>query len=121
MLNDIHIVYHNGKPVFSINEQLLKVQGVEERLEDIKKLHVERLELFDIMKTTVDPSELKTLNNTFMEIEGDLQALWNFPPNKNYIRFWQVPQCSCPKMDNEEAYPTGYYIKHMDCLIHGNV
>ena len=51
--------------------------------------------------------------------EYSLQELWGFPKDPNYHKFWEMAGCTCPKMDNEDAYPTGYYIRVGDCPLHG--
>ncbi len=66
---------------------------------------------------------LKQLINSnyeeWIENERVLQKLWNFEENDNFIKFWDFPACSCPHMDNNDNYPTGYYIKSQTCIIHG--
>jgi len=51
--------------------------------------------------------------------EYRLQALWGFPLDSKYHKFWEMPGCTCPKMDNDDAYPTGYYTRSGDCPLHG--
>lgn len=52
------------------------------------------------------------------KIEGSLQALWKFDYNINFYKFWNVPMCKCPKCDNEDAFPIGYYRVSHDCWLH---
>lgn len=40
-----------------------------------------------------------------------LQRAWGFPEDPNYHRAWWIKGCTCPKMDNDDNYPTGYSIK----------
>ncbi len=61
-------------------------------------------------------SEFATLLPT---IEYSLQKLWKFEQNLDYYKFWTVPFCECAKMDNNDAYPTGYYSINSDCPVHG--
>lgn len=51
--------------------------------------------------------------------EYALQELWGFPKDVRYHKFWEMAGCTCPKMDNEDAYPTGYYTRSGDCPLHG--
>ena len=53
------------------------------------------------------------------ELELALQDLWGFEYDPNRIKWWKYPRCTCPKLDNEDAYPAGYYITNDDCPIHG--
>lgn len=62
---------------------------------------------------------IKNNYDIWMENDRLLQILWNFPQDDNYIRDWDFPACSCPKMDNDDAYPTGHYVRSQTCLIHG--
>lgn len=33
--------------------------------------------------------------------------------------FWIRPKCTCPKLDNDDRYPYGYYVVNMTCPLHG--
>ena len=48
-----------------------------------------------------------------------LQELWGFSLNPNYHMFWEMEGCTCPKYDNLDAYPYGYYVMNAECPIHG--
>ena len=116
-------VVFNGKFATLLNAHLLVSQKAEENLELIKSLHVERLTIQAIMEKTnpvKDKARLKALNAEFMDNQRALQKAWNFPQNDNFIRFWEVPHCKCPRMDNEENYPHGYYSVDMGCPVHGS-
>lgn len=52
-------------------------------------------------------------------LQFKLQHEWNFERNINYHRFWELPKCTCPKLDNEDRYPCGYYISNTNCPLHG--
>lgn len=34
-------------------------------------------------------------------------------------KFWYRPHCMCPKMDNDDAFPSNYYVFNQSCLLHG--
>lgn len=53
------------------------------------------------------------------QIELELQLLWGFEQNLNYYRFWEVPECTCAKLDNNDAFPTGHYSVNSNCPLHG--
>ena len=40
-------------------------------------------------------------------------------PSK-YSRFWLDKGCTCPKMDNEDRFGTGYFIINLECPIHSS-
>ena len=81
--------------------------------------HASRDYIESIMKLDVSVLTLKTCYQLWLENERSLQKLWGFEENDNYIKWWNVPKCGCPKLDNEDAYPTGYYTTSGNCLIHG--
>lgn len=53
------------------------------------------------------------------QIELELQLLWGFEQNLNYYRFWEVPECACSKLDNNDNYPHGHYYVNSRCPVHG--
>jgi hypothetical protein len=116
------------------NKDLADKQGVPElHREVIDKLHILRYliernvkELMVSMKnkvSTEDSDEVVMLIQTnytiWMDNEKLLQKLWKFKEDEGYIRTWNFPACSCPKMDNEDAWPYGPYIISQPCIIHG--
>ena len=91
-----------------------------EKIELIEYLQAERTFLFSLMSTCSD-TELKKFDRKVEHIEFALQDLWGFPLDKNYHKFWNRPRCSCPKMDNEDNYPYGYYTIDCGCKLHGRI
>ena len=67
--------------------------------------------------------EKKISASTYVDLweknEYQLQELWGFPKDSNYHKFWEMAGCTCPNMDTEDAYPTGYYVRVGDCPLHG--
>jgi hypothetical protein len=61
----------------------------------------------------------KEIYKIWFENEKLLQKLWNFPDNEDFIKFWNFPACTCPKMDNDDNYPFGRYVQFQNCPIHG--
>lgn len=59
------------------------------------------------------------LINDWRNNEAQLQKLWGFEQNPAYYKEWNIPGCTCPKMDNEERYPSGMYVVSSNCPIHG--
>lgn len=113
------VVSHKGKEVLMLNKDLLDRQNCWENLEHIKAGHRARLELEDKMKATDDQALLKALDRAYTEVEFRLQDFWGFDRNINFHKFWNRPKCQCPRMDNEDAYPTGYYVRTDSCPLHG--
>ena len=62
----------------------------------------------------------KYIYEEWMATHRILQHLWGFDLDDNKIKFWDFPACSCPAMDNNDAYPYGYYAMSGGCMIHGS-
>ena len=103
-----------------INRDLLVTQGVEKNLETIKDLHLAKFKIFDKIENTDDKDELKKYAYELNHIEFNLQEAWGFPRSNNYHKFWLMPKCKCPKMDNEERYPGAFYVVNASCPLHGD-
>ena len=107
-----------------INEELAEQRALSEgAIERIQKLHVKRHKLHcKILKKlpSIGPEELRKKYWRAYWIECKLQKLWGFPVDANYIKFWRIPGCSCPRMDNDDRYPTGLYVYSGSCPIHGD-
>jgi hypothetical protein len=53
------------------------------------------------------------------DLEFKIQEAWGFTKDSKFHRFWEMPHCSCPKLDNADSWPTGIYTYNLDCKIHG--
>ena len=105
------------------NPYLLVKQGINEEDEiKINDLHQIRYDLhlalhnMDVYKYNHLAREIVKL---LYDIEAELQRLWKFEVNVDYYKFWNVPGCRCSVLDNEDAYPSGYYTINLDCPLHG--
>lgn len=96
-----------------INARLLDEQNCWDRLEEIKQLHLDRMKLEENM-TKADVS-------AWTALQFELQRAWGFPVDAKYHAFWYIPGCECPQMDNNERYPTGYYVINKQCPLHGGL
>lgn len=103
---------------FKLSENLLNKQDAWDNLEEIKRLHLNRLRIENDIKNTDDSIQLKILANEFVENEFVLQDAWKFPRNGNFHKWWYLPKCTCAKMDNDDNYPYGYYSRSGDCPLH---
>jgi len=115
----IPVTLEDGTIVSYINSALVEKQKrTPEQVEEICKLHVKKHDLFKIMEKA-PVKDLPELADKATELEYQLQRAWGFPSNSYYHRFWEVPRCTCPKTDNEDRYPSGYYIMDKGCPVHG--
>jgi hypothetical protein len=113
------VVIFNGKPVFKLNRKLLDIKDCWDNLEKIKATHEIKLMVYEAIKNEKDPDVLKSHANHLTQLEFKLQELWGFSQNAKFHRFWDTPKCKCAKIDNEDAYPTGYYSISGNCPLHG--
>jgi hypothetical protein len=88
----------------------------------VELLHYIRKELFEELLSTEEDvirTNRKEYTDKLWAIEEKLQEVWKFGVNQNYYRFWEVPRCTCPKMDNDDSYPYGRYVISSNCPLHG--
>jgi len=101
-----------------INAKLLDKQKAWDNLEKIKKLHVQKFTTIKAMEKATDLFKIRAYSDTVTQIEFKLQDAWGFPRNASFHRFWQLPHCRCPKMDNEDAYGTMFNFINVLCPVH---
>lgn len=114
-------ITHKGVVVSSLNPRLIEKQNLNsETVLSIVGLHEKKLSVFEEMKATDDSVKLRELASLITDIEFKLQDLWGFQRNADFHRFWEVPKCICPKLDNEDRWglPVGRYY-NKDCPVHG--
>lgn len=114
------IVKYKGKKAMRLNERLIKAQKCEANLEEIKKCFIRRLEYYDMLKETNDLTMLRALAKSIEINEFKMQELYGFPQDAKFHRFWEAPKCTCPKMDNRDSWPSGFYSVDPRCPLHGN-
>ena len=113
--------------VIRLNEDLIASRGLSKKqVKKILKVHKEKLKILHMMREWSIESfdfqyALRTMANNITDIEFKLQALWGFPQSREYHKFWELPQCGCPKMDNDDRYPSGIYVYSEGCPIHGRL
>ena len=114
-------VYYKGKPITMISPAFIAKQKIDrETLEELKLTHEDRARIFEAMEATDNVEDLKEFAAQFEVIEFEQQKLWGFKLNRDFHRWWKVPKCLCPNMDNEDAYGTKYRHIKPGCPIHGN-
>ncbi len=110
--------------VIYLNQRLVRQQKLSKDEEQgIINLHLRKNNLLEEMSAASergDKVKLKELDGLVTDLEFVLQDAWHFPRDINFHKFWERPGCSCAKMDNDDAWPTGYYSRSGGCLIHGD-
>lgn len=111
---------------FLIKKQKLSIADIKE----IIRLSKEKYILFEMMKKCLlghwlDKKKaikyLKILAKKVTQVEYALQQTWKFKKNRKFHRFWELPHCSCPKMDNQERWGSAYHIINQSCILHGRI
>ena len=106
-----------------INLELAQKQNLsEDEVFKIEQLHYSRRLLHDAITQALSAGNkavARAIAKALPEIELELQKLWKFEQNINYYKFWNVPGCHCCVMDNEDAFPSGYYVRNLSCPVHG--
>jgi hypothetical protein len=106
--------------VIMLNKHLIREKNIsDETLNNIKRVHHEKLFLFTEMDKTDNVETLRSYAKMITKLEFELQELWCFPKDIKFHKFWELPKCKCPKMDNDDAWGSGYYIVSGQCPIHG--
>lgn len=122
MSKDLHVpsaklvVMYKGKEVMMLNKALLDQQNCWDNLNELKDLHSQRLALED--RLAEGKGDAKLLSRWTL-IQFALQKAWGFPEDAKFHRFWDMKGCECPKLDNSDRYPHGFYSMNMGCPIHG--
>jgi len=72
-----------------------------------------------VAHTSVDAA--KALYPAWIETVLALQEVKGYNKDHRYIRKWHYPHCTCPKMDNDDMFPSEYMHLDTNCPIHGKV
>ena len=113
---------HHGE-THMINEALIVKQGLTfEEAHKVKELQKERLNIEDKINQALKQGRLgiaQAYCKVWTENEFELQRTWKFPVDARFHRFWTIPGCKCPSMDNQDRYPLGDYVVNSSCPLHG--
>jgi len=115
------VYFDNGEFITYLNSRLAEKQNLSaEDIEMLKDTHVMRALIFQAMERTDDATELRSFAKMFENLEYLQQELWKFEKNKNFHRWFEVPKCSCPKLDNLDRIGHDYNLIDLSCIIHGD-
>ena len=108
-----------GNSKIKLNKHFIEKQDAMDNLDDLKSCYRQKLEIYNSIIVDNDPKQFKEFARLLTNLENEIQELFNFEANINFHRFWETPKCKCPKLDCEDAWPTGYYTISGDCPFHG--
>ena len=104
-----------------LNSRLIANQGLnQEEVNKILKLNRVRNCYLTLMEIYDDKDDLRYLCGMITQIDFQLQKLWKFKVDSLYHKFWELPKCECPKMDNSDAHGTGHRYINPNCKLHGD-
>ena len=111
---------HVSNKLYMINQNLVNRQKVSgENVKRIVKLQTIRKYFYDFIELSDDKEEIRRLDRIITQIEFQIQKLWGFPENKNFHRWFDVPKCSCPKLDNADSLGSKFRTINPNCILHG--
>ena len=107
-----------------INLSLARKRGLDdEDIMQIQLLQRERETLIDEMQLTqgTDVGALGYYGDLLAILEKQLQGIWKLDEDLSYTRFWELPHCTCPAMDNEDRMGANAgSIISGGCPVHGH-
>ena len=103
-----------------INWRLAESMGISvTAIEEIEYLQDSRELLVHRMKNLPSDHVAQVrLLEVWRENETKLQKLWGCEPNSDFWREFNLPHCTCPKMDNEELVGTPKRLSLSGCPVH---
>jgi len=142
-------ITYKGRKII-LNQRLIEQKGLDdETVNKIKELHKKAIDIDIILSNKflmflnriglflngiffnektylidISFSDIKTIKyylDQWTYIQIKLQLKWGFPIDGKYHKFWHLKSCTCSKIDNEDRYPSGYYVYSGDCPLHGGM
>ena len=108
-----------GGRKMALSYNFLVINGAEGNLEALKDKFRIKFELYDKMDEHDNPKRLRDFAKQIKENEFEIQELFNFDRNYAFHRWWEVPKCTCPTMDNQDWWGNDRCYISGDCPIHG--
>jgi len=108
-----------GKYSMVISKGFLVSNNAIDNLELIKSLFKVKYKLFARMEKCTKRESIMKLASDITTNEFKIQEAFNFEPNTDFHRFWEMPKCKCPIMDNQDLFGINRNIYVEDCDIHG--
>ncbi len=115
------------KLMTKINKDLLIEQKVTpEQIKNLERLYLLLEDMFIVAKKLQKSNSLNystgsIISNTIRDIEFLLQKNWNFKQDSTKHTFQlKLPNCLCPKLDNENSFGSSYLWVNQECPYHGN-
>lgn len=114
------LIVEYGKKTIILNSDFLDRTKSWNNLDTLKFLYRNKLKLYSLMERSKKPDKLKALAKEIELNEYEIQRNFNFQPSYDYFRFWEMPHCSCPKLDNSDNIGTSLHYYSQTCILHGD-
>lgn len=102
-----------------LNPRFLSMRKAWDNIFEINHYFKTKLSIHEAMLMADNKYTLKTLETAWKSNEYKIQELFHFEKNSDFHRFWEMPKCACPSMDNQELWGTKQTIYSYDCPYHG--
>lgn len=118
-INQKDLEFMCGGKKIRLNIRLVNRQGLTfGDIALIKSLHKKKAKLFKKMTAETEASKIKAYAKQAKELEFLLQEAWGFPKDESFHPWYEVPHCSCAKLDNQDYRGTKYKSISSDCIVH---
>ncbi len=114
------VVNKHGEVLTYLNSDLISSRGISEGdVEKLKRSHLCLDAIKQKMKASSDTTRIRQLARRIQTIEYIQQKLWKFPQDHTFHNWYNVPHCTCPKMDNADRKGSKFQIRTASCIVHG--
>jgi hydroxymethylpyrimidine pyrophosphatase-like HAD family hydrolase len=114
-------VFFNGELIHQISKNRIIEKNINDyELEDIKDAYIKEHLLALRLKNTYDIEKVDEIVKKHFILFKRFQQLYHYNLNINYYRFWELPKCSCPKLENIKLIGENKRIISPQCVLHRN-
>jgi len=113
-----HSVEYQGQMIY-LNSSLVEGQKLsQQQITKLLKLHFLQAAAKDLMDHVENVKMLPKLAAVIEDLNFQMQELWGFNRDANFHCWYEVPRCTCPKMDNRDRFGTDQRIYDLECPVH---
>jgi hypothetical protein len=111
-------VEYQGQMIY-LNSSLVKEQKLsQQKITKLLKLHFLQAAAKDLMDHVENVKMLPKLAAVIEDLNFQMQELWGFNRDADFHHWYEVPRCTCPKMDNKDRFGTNQRIYSSECPVH---
>lgn len=127
-VNPFDVFSDAGAYITTLNGSMIVEQNIsDDALTKLKDSHVMRDILLRGMEQSLEPNLKQSLDTSVIlrqyaklhaELENLQQELWGFGANADFHRWFDLPGCTCPLLDNQDRIGSSQRIINTECPIH---